>query len=415
MPILALMIVIMPFEFNPYLVLAHSVLGFPQFTVIKLLGLIGLGWVVLELASGRARLRLAEAPQIRAFGLYLTIALISALTRLAGLLVVSNFLSVCALMPLVLVAVRDEQTLRTTVKTCVFTMIVVYVYAVRQMGRYDGPLGVGLNDVNYFALMVAIVLPLPFAYAGTASTRQSQILWSLGGIALLAEIIQTGSRGGFLALAAVAVVVGLRLSRRPVLTVGGLVAAVIVLAIVLPTPLVSRLLATTDPAHGARSGVERSNEARMIALDAGLRMIAEHPLTGVGSGNFGLYKRVWAEAFPEGPNLAHNTYIELAAELGIPALTAFLFVIWRAFRSLRRAERMAVKAGRETLARTAIGLQASFVGYLVGAFFLSAQYENFFWLIVFLSVCIERIAASAAVPDVSPEVVSAPVGLRWAR
>jgi O-antigen ligase len=125
---------------------------------------------------------------------------------------------------------------------------------------------------------------------------------------------------------------------------------------------------------------------------------------------------VWADAFPEGPNLAHNTYIELAAELGLPALAAFLFLIWRTFRSLRRAERRAVAAGRETVARTAIAFQASLVGYLVGAFFLSAQYENFFWLIVFLSVCIERIAASAPVPHVSPATIApGRVGLRWAR
>src|SRR5688572_16833133 len=192
MPILVLMIAIMPFEFNPYLVLAHSVLGFPQFTAIKLLGLIGLGWAAMELASGRASLRMAEAPQLRAFGLYIAIAMVSGLTRASGLLVVSNFLSVIALMPIVLVAVTDEEKLRTVIKACVLTMMVVYVYAVRQMGRYDGPLGVGLNDVNYFALMVAIILPLPFAYAGTAATRRSRILWSLGGIVLIAEIIQTG-------------------------------------------------------------------------------------------------------------------------------------------------------------------------------------------------------------------------------
>ena len=410
MPILVLMIAIMPFEFNPYLVLAESVLGFPQFTMIKLLGLLGLGWVMMEVASGRASLRVTEAPQLRAFGLYLGIAMVSGLSRAAGLLVVSNFLAVCALMPIVVVAVRDEENLRTTVKACVITMMVVYVYALRQMGRYDGPLGVGLNDVNYFALMCVLMLPLPFAYAGTASTRQSRILWSLGGVAMLAEIIQTGSRGGFLALGAVALVVGLRLSPRPARTFGGLVAVVIVLALLLPTPLLSRLMPSTEA-----TGVHRSNEARMIAIDAGLRMIADNPFAGVGAGNFGLYKRMWADVFPEGPNLAHNTYIELAAELGLPALAAFFFLIWRSFRSLRRAERRAMTMRRETLARTAIALQASLAGYVVGAFFLSAQYETFFWLIVFLSVCVERIAASATVSDVSPAIAAEREGLRWAR
>src|SRR5207237_321937 len=53
--LLALMILIMPYESSPYLYIAPNFLGvFPDFTVIKLLGLAGFAWAVIRLAGGHA-------------------------------------------------------------------------------------------------------------------------------------------------------------------------------------------------------------------------------------------------------------------------------------------------------------------------------------------------------------------------
>src|SRR5207245_9423336 len=51
--LLAFMILIMPYEANPYLYIAPNLLGvFPDFTVIKLLGLVGFAWASMRLAGG---------------------------------------------------------------------------------------------------------------------------------------------------------------------------------------------------------------------------------------------------------------------------------------------------------------------------------------------------------------------------
>ena len=51
--LLLAMIMIMPYEASPYLYLAENLLGvFPDFTVIKALGLLGLAWAGLRLAAG---------------------------------------------------------------------------------------------------------------------------------------------------------------------------------------------------------------------------------------------------------------------------------------------------------------------------------------------------------------------------
>ena len=50
--LLIVMILIMPFEMSPYLYLSQSFLGIiPDFTVIKLLGMVGFGWAMLKIVT----------------------------------------------------------------------------------------------------------------------------------------------------------------------------------------------------------------------------------------------------------------------------------------------------------------------------------------------------------------------------
>ena len=61
--LLCLMILIMPYEANPYLYIAPNFLGiFPDFTVIKLLGLAGFAWAAVRTGTGRARKSSRERP-----------------------------------------------------------------------------------------------------------------------------------------------------------------------------------------------------------------------------------------------------------------------------------------------------------------------------------------------------------------
>jgi O-antigen ligase len=408
--ILILLIAVMPFQFNPHLTIAESFLGiFPNFTVIKLLGLMGLWWVITEVGSGRVHLRLLDSPQAKAFVFFVAVILVVGVGRTPGMQLITKLIAIVLMLPIILTAARTEANLRRILAACVVTMTLLYPYLLRQKLRFGGPIGVGLNDVNYFALEALMIVPLAFAFAAGAEDGRSRLLWLLCGLVLVLEVLQTGSRGGFLGFAAMAVFMALRLARRPILTLVGGAALVGVLLVTVPTPMLDRLLATVDDEHG-HGGVNRSNEARLIALDAGLELIAENPLTGIGLGNFYLYKTMYPELFFEGPNLAHNTYLEIAAELGLGALAAFLVLFLCAFRSLRRAERTAAAQKRPGLAKLAVGLQASLLGFLVGATFLSAQYDNFLWLLYFVSIALERIALAAPVPQAATPSTSA---LAW--
>ena len=94
MRLLLLMLLIMPYENSPYLYLGANLLGvFPDFTVIKLLGLIGFGWAVLRLANGdpMAR-RLSTRPAILFLMFFAGVALVGLMHGTGFQYVISRYL-----------------------------------------------------------------------------------------------------------------------------------------------------------------------------------------------------------------------------------------------------------------------------------------------------------------------------------
>jgi O-antigen ligase len=84
---------------------------------------------------------------------------------------------------------------------------------------------------------------------------------------------------------------------------------------------------------------------RLNIWAAAIGMIKENPLFGVGFGHFSLrmlsYLRDLGVIPSMGPyaegNLAHNTTLSVAAELGLVGLTLYGLVIWRVFKTSRDA------------------------------------------------------------------------------
>ena len=392
--ILLLMILIMPFEENPYLYLGDSFLGiFPKFTVIKLLGLIGLAWSGVQFLGGQAPLGLLTSSQTRAFLAFLCAIAAGGLASGAGVYPVTRLIAIVGLLPLLTAAVRSERDLKRIVVACAAIMAAVFPYALRQMYRFGGRLGVGLHESNYFALVLVLVLPLSFVLAREARGYR-RLLWLVATGVICLELMLTGSRGGFLGFVLALTLVALRLLKSSVPALAGGAVAALLLLFIVPNPMTRRLTASGLSDDARDSGIEASNRQRLAELKGGLRMVAENPLTGVGLGNFKAELPKYVQV--EQSNIAHNTYLELAAELGLPALVAFCFVAVSALRSLERSAILARQAGDRWLRELALGLQAGLAGYLLGALFLSAQYEKFFWLVMFLSICLERVTRRKA-------------------
>jgi O-antigen ligase len=386
--LLLTMIFIMPYETSPYLELGDNFLGvFPAFTVIKLLGLIGFAWAMFKIATGEADERVLSSGQGKIFVVFFAGVLFAGLLSGSGFLAISRYLAFLTFLPFVLVSVRTHEDLRRVVYALALTFVAVFPYALRQMGRYGGRLGTGLYETNYLAANLILFIPLALAIARIQLDPFKRKLWVGAALTLVLALFLTASRGGFLGLIAATTVYAYR--RRGVVGAAALVLVLLIAAIALPTGLADRASATLEAPDTA---LEASNRAHLALFWAGLRMINDAPLTGVGPLNFKELSVLYTDELDK-PYIAHNSYLEIAAELGLPVLGVFLLLIWRTFRGLGRATRVSGSREATELAAWADGLRSGLTGFVVAGAFISAQYEKMFWMTVFVSIVMERMAA----------------------
>jgi hypothetical protein len=123
-------------------------------------------------------------------------------------------------------------------------------------------------------------------------------------------------------------------------------------------------------------------------------MFLDHPLVGVGAGNYSTHfaryaDRVGSDARlyeePGEVNYPHSLYLEVAAETGAVGLAAFGTVLVAAFASLVAARRRLLAAGDPRTAALAEGVGLALVGLLVTGLFLHGQFPRYLYLLLGLA------------------------------
>ncbi|SFQ99559.1 O-antigen ligase [Lentzea waywayandensis] len=241
--------------------------------------------------------------------------------------------------------------------------------------RATGP----LEDPNDLAFFLVAALPLLVALPVKGRSR---IVLLLLGAVLVAGAAATFSRGGGIALACALVWL---IVRR-----GLPVRAVVVTAAV--TGVAALVFASTAQAELSRALQEKSHiagtnaDTRMLRWQAASRMLADNPVLGVGPGGF---RQEYAAAghnaeIDEQTPVAHNLFLEVAAELGVPGFALLIGLIAIGFVASERALR------RVADRREAVAVQAALIAVLVASIFLSEQYYLPLWSLVAIAVAIEQ-------------------------
>lgn len=254
----------------------------------------------------------------------------------------------------------------------------LYSFLFLGAGRASGP----MEDPNDLAYVIVAALPL--LLAATPAVRRSRWLLALTlGVAILLVLgaAATLSRGGALALLAAAAWLTVRRA-VPMKVIAPLFAAV-GLALVVTYVVAQPVLAT---ALGEKSFVATSNvDDRTVRWVAAAEMLSSEPLLGVGPGGFRhhytpvSHNAEPAEQFP----VAHNMYIEVAAELGVLGFAAFAATIVAGLLASERALR------RGADPHVVFGLQAGLVAVLVASTFLSEQYYMSLWSMIAISCALQ--------------------------
>jgi putative inorganic carbon (HCO3(-)) transporter len=212
-------------------------------------------------------------------------------------------------------------------------------YVVNGVQRAEGVNSMVGGPNELAGLLLAL---LPFLVALVRCTKQFLIkllLFGCGGLTLFVLML-TGARIAMIALLAMAIFYILRSKRKVISLVVGL-ALGLTLWFSLPVRYQKRYLTVEQYAEGGQ--LDDSNKLRLEIWDAGRRMFLDHPILGVGAGQFSTaYGMVYSGKTHKAWMQPHNLFLQVTCELGLVGLFAFAYLIlqiWKAIREVLRVKK----------------------------------------------------------------------------
>jgi O-antigen ligase len=256
----------------------------------------------------------------------------------------------------------------------------------------------GLGDPNFLA--AATIPAIVFSVFAFAATKRP-IRWPLASSTafLTIALFLTESRGGLVALGAtlVAALLFAGPARRHFAV---LAAAVVSVGLVYYSAFASHaaLDRLMNPGRGT---------GRVDLWSVATRVIGDHPVLGVGAGNFQVVAPEYASEtvnlpsvhlVVDEPHVAHSAYLGVFAELGIIGLVAFVLVISACLILVRRSAKAFVRTGDLELELLSRAVFVGLIGMLTALVFLSGQYEKQLWLLLGFAVALYGLARRRAQP-----------------
>jgi O-antigen ligase len=281
-------------------------------------------------------------------------------------------------------------------------------YAAVVVSRFD--LGDGGNwrlghlyyyDANDFATFVVTAMPLGLYFVHAGRRLAARLAAAAGLLVLTLGFVWSGSRGGFVALSAVALFILLRYSAIPL---RWRVAATALAALVVFATASDRYWQQMSTITSENDYNHTSETGRLQIWKRGVDYMLANPLLGVGPDNFPAAEGTLSpladrQQYGIGVrwNAPHDCFVQIGAETGVPGLLLFVAIFASAFTGLRRAGRAerhhATATGKAPLTPA---ITASLVGFVVGGVFLSLAYSEMLYTLIALAVGLRKVTADAA-------------------
>jgi len=237
-------------------------------------------------------------------------------------------------------------------------------------------------------MMIALLLILPFA-VNPAAPRAVRLASCAALIPVGISLYATVTRGAYLAAAAGVILIACVRNWKILIPLALLVLAIALFA---PPYVTGRIHSIVDIHHP-------ENETRLLLWSTGLKIFADHPVTGVGDIDLGSLLKQYA-----GPGYSglwghlHNTAIHVLVTLGVIGALAVLALFirigleeWRIYRRVR---------GDWFAGSFALGAFAVFVGFQVNGLtewsFGNQMVVILVWVSLGISLALGRIAAQEA-------------------
>jgi len=308
-----------------------------------------------------------------------------------------EFFKVIVMFVVMVNVVRTEKRLRGLILLVLFVSCVLSLAAINDYvqgnlalegRRIAGLIGGLFSNPNDLALHLVTMIPISLTLLLSSRGPLNKTIYVICSLLLVAGLVATFSRGGFLGFVCVIAFLGWKLARRNRVIFGAMALTMVLAAVALaPSAYRSRLATTNDD-----SAVARTDDLKRSILVG-----ARHPLFGVGMDNYILYSNT--------NKATHNAYTQVAAEMGLAAFLIYVGFLATPFNRLRRIEQAIVMSRhRPRVYYLAIGLQGSLVAYMVVSFFASVAYQWYVYYLVAYAICLQRLA----VVDANTELKTVP-------
>ncbi|HLH66929.1 MAG TPA: O-antigen ligase family protein [Solirubrobacteraceae bacterium] len=403
------------------IVLLRFTVGVGLFTVSTFIGLSGtaqkgIGAVVVLVALGRLLAQPGATPNflscnrrltalVAAYLAWCVLGLIWATSTGDVLYSLERYAPNFLVFLIVFAAARDRRDVRLLAVFFVLgsavavTDAIVHPQSAGGVSRLAGQFG----DPNYLAAVLVTGFSLSLALA-TARTLPGLARLAAAAAAALCMlgILLSVSRGGLVALAvSLLVAVSIAGRWRGRLAFAGAVVVVVGAAYFLAFAPASARQRLTSTAGGG--------SGRTTIWRVGWREVRANPILGVGAGNFstagaryvlrpGLIDHTasgYTAYFLDTPTVAHNTYLEVLAEEGVPGALVFLSIIALSLRCAWLAASKLRERGDEELELISYGVICGTVGFLAASFFLSEEYSKQLYLLLAMGPALLGVARRA--------------------
>jgi O-antigen ligase len=269
-------------------------------------------------------------------------------------------------------------------------------------------------DPNDTAALFTVMIPLAL-YLGARGGR-GRAFWFASVLPMIAALVRTGSRGGLIGMVVMlaAVVVLSPPRRRARFALAGVAGALLLGVLVARNSSLRTRVATVFSSEGNGGGDDYNYtdaNGRIAIWKRGVYYMVTHPVTGVGVANFGTAELMIGSEIKARQGIrdrheltAHNSFVLVGAELGVPGLIAYLVVLGSSVVGLWRLRRDAGRVGhgdaevsgnRDQVA-LASALLATLLGGTAASIFLSLAYSPMLLFVHSLTIAVLADARLAA-------------------
>jgi len=227
-------------------------------------------------------------------------------------------------------------------------------------------------DPNDFGAYIISVLPLTFLFLNRGLSKSKRTILLIVCLLGLYCLFRTSSRGAWLGFLAGISIYFFIYNKK--------------IAIIVPIAIVLLLMITPkgfDRVTGLFKQEKNSVWERKVLWNSALGMIKEDPVLGKGVNTFSRYFPKYKPADYPDLRYAHNSYLQMASEIGILGLLVFLsiplLILSKALRSIKQ------KITRGIDGQILLGLIAGYIGFSIHSFvdnnLFSLMLTTLFWII----------------------------------